>query len=212
MAERVGRGSLTGKWKPRLGGANIRGGIMLERDVPGNTTLWLTGWTKAIPGGEVVWVLVEIADKYREAAPDADRRSAPTARSATGEAHCTLRCDRVSGDAIDTEAVGSRQPFAPLRRRAHAPSSQAAPPGNALFPHLVTRNANRRAHSQGALEPGRPSRSRSTPVCHRCPYQHGLGRYGVTRNGASCGSIRLEPAMAIPDLDPACAHGGAGRG
>lgn len=95
---------------------------MLERDVPGNTTLWLTGWTKAIPGGEVVWVLVEIADKYREAAPDADRRSAPTARSATGEAHCTLRCDRVSGDAIDTEAVGvaSRSPpSAAERMRLH---------------------------------------------------------------------------------------------
>lgn len=43
--------------------ANIRGGITIERDLPANTRLWLTGWTKAIPGGEVVSLLVEIANK-----------------------------------------------------------------------------------------------------------------------------------------------------
>jgi hypothetical protein len=61
---RVGRGSLTGRWKPRPGsGPNIRGGITIERDLPANTRLWLTGWTKAIPGGEIVSLLVEIAEK-----------------------------------------------------------------------------------------------------------------------------------------------------
>src|ERR1700675_1846399 len=51
-AARVGRGSLTGRWKPRLGAcSNIRGGITIERDLPANTRLWLTGWTKTIPGG-----------------------------------------------------------------------------------------------------------------------------------------------------------------
>jgi hypothetical protein len=64
MAERVGRGSLTGTWKPRQGSCpNIRGGITIERDLPANTRLWLTGWTKTIPGGEVVALLVEIANK-----------------------------------------------------------------------------------------------------------------------------------------------------
>jgi hypothetical protein len=43
--------------------ANIRGGITIERDLPANTRLWLTGWTETIPGGEVVSLLVEIADK-----------------------------------------------------------------------------------------------------------------------------------------------------
>ena len=55
MAERVGRGTLTGTWKPRQGFCpNIRGGITIERDLPANTKLWLTGWTKTVPGGEVV--------------------------------------------------------------------------------------------------------------------------------------------------------------
>jgi hypothetical protein len=64
MAERIGRGTLTGRWIPRLGSSpNIRGGITIERDLPANTRLWLTGWTMAIPGGEVVSLLVEIADK-----------------------------------------------------------------------------------------------------------------------------------------------------
>jgi hypothetical protein len=64
MAERVGRGLLTGRWKPRPANCpNIRGGITIERDLPANTRLWLTGWTKSIPGGEVVSLLVEIADK-----------------------------------------------------------------------------------------------------------------------------------------------------
>ena len=59
---RVGRGSLTGRWEPRPGGRpNIRGGITIERDLPANTRLWLTGWTKSIAGGELVSVLVEIA-------------------------------------------------------------------------------------------------------------------------------------------------------
>ena len=63
-AERVGRGSLTGRWKPRPGACpNIRGGITIERDLPANTRLWLTGWTTTIPGGEVVSLLVEIANK-----------------------------------------------------------------------------------------------------------------------------------------------------
>jgi hypothetical protein len=43
--------------------ANIRGRITIERDLPANTRLWLTGWTKTIPGGEVVSLLVEIANK-----------------------------------------------------------------------------------------------------------------------------------------------------
>ena len=35
MAERVGRGSLTGRWEPRPGACpNIRGGITIERDLP----------------------------------------------------------------------------------------------------------------------------------------------------------------------------------
>ena len=63
MAEYVGRGSLTGRWKPRPGGPNIRGGITLERDVPANSTLWLTGWTKTIAGGQFVSVLVEVAEE-----------------------------------------------------------------------------------------------------------------------------------------------------
>ena len=62
MAERVGRGSLTGRWEPRPGAhLNIRGGISIERDLPAGTKLWFTGWTKAISGREVVSVLVEIA-------------------------------------------------------------------------------------------------------------------------------------------------------
>ena len=61
---RVGRGSLTGRWEPRPGGRpNIRGGITIERDLPANTRLWLTGWTKTIAGGELVSIMVEIADE-----------------------------------------------------------------------------------------------------------------------------------------------------
>jgi hypothetical protein len=61
---RVGQGSLTGRWKPRPGASpNIRGGITIERDLPANTRLWLTGWTKTIAGGEFVSLRVEIADK-----------------------------------------------------------------------------------------------------------------------------------------------------
>jgi hypothetical protein len=64
FATRVGRGSLTGRWKPRPGSCpNIRGGITIERDFPANTRLWLTGWTKTIPGGQFVSLLVDIADK-----------------------------------------------------------------------------------------------------------------------------------------------------
>jgi hypothetical protein len=64
VAERVGRGSLTGRWQPRPEAClNIRGGITIERDLPANTKLWLTGWTKTISGGEYVSLLVEIADK-----------------------------------------------------------------------------------------------------------------------------------------------------
>ena len=64
MAERVGKGSLTGRWKPRPGACpNIRGRLTIDRDLPANTRLWLTGWTKAIPGGVVASLLVEIANK-----------------------------------------------------------------------------------------------------------------------------------------------------
>jgi hypothetical protein len=63
MAERVGQGTLTGRWKSRPRDyPNIRGGITIERDLPANTRLWLTGWTNTIAGGELVSVLVEIAD------------------------------------------------------------------------------------------------------------------------------------------------------
>jgi hypothetical protein len=63
MGERVGQGTLTGRWEPRPGACpNIRGGITIERDLPAKTELWLTGWTKTIGGGEFVSVLVEIAD------------------------------------------------------------------------------------------------------------------------------------------------------
>jgi len=64
MVERVGRGSLTGRWEPRAGACpNILGGITLERALPAKTKLWLTGWTKAIGGGEFVSLKVEIADE-----------------------------------------------------------------------------------------------------------------------------------------------------
>ena len=64
FATRVGRGTLTGRWKPRPGSCpNIRGGITIARDLPANTRLWLTGWTKTISGGDYVSLLVEIADK-----------------------------------------------------------------------------------------------------------------------------------------------------
>jgi hypothetical protein len=64
MAERVGKGSLSGRWQARPRACpNIRGGITIERDLPANTRLWLTGWTKTIPGGDVVSLLVEIANK-----------------------------------------------------------------------------------------------------------------------------------------------------
>ena len=47
---RVGRGSLTGRWEPRpRGRPNIRGGITIERDLPANTRLLLTGWTSRSP-------------------------------------------------------------------------------------------------------------------------------------------------------------------
>ena len=61
---RVGKGSLTGRWEPRLGGCpNIRGGITIDRNLRAGTKLWLTGWTETIAGGEVVSLLVEIAGK-----------------------------------------------------------------------------------------------------------------------------------------------------
>ncbi len=61
---RVGRGSLTGRWEARPGTCpNIRGGITIERDLRAGTKLWLTGRTKPIAGGEYVSLLVEIADK-----------------------------------------------------------------------------------------------------------------------------------------------------
>ena len=61
---RVGRGTLSGQWQPWPGACpNIRGGITIERDLPASTRLWLTGWTKMIAGGEIVSLLVEIANK-----------------------------------------------------------------------------------------------------------------------------------------------------
>ena len=42
---------------------NRRGGLKIERDLPANTRLWLTGWTRKIMGGEVVSLLVEIAEQ-----------------------------------------------------------------------------------------------------------------------------------------------------
>jgi hypothetical protein len=64
MPERIGRGSLTARWEARPGACpNIRGGITIERDLPAKTKLWLTGWTKTIAGGEIVSVLVEIAEE-----------------------------------------------------------------------------------------------------------------------------------------------------
>ena len=64
IGERIGRGSLTGRWEPRPGAChNIRGGITLERALPAETKLWLTGWTKTIAGGQFVSLLVEIADE-----------------------------------------------------------------------------------------------------------------------------------------------------
>jgi hypothetical protein len=36
---------------------------MVERDIPANTRLWLTAWTKTIAGGQFVSVLVEIAEE-----------------------------------------------------------------------------------------------------------------------------------------------------
>jgi hypothetical protein len=52
------------RWSPRGDGApNLTGAVTIERALPANTRLWLTGWTKTIPGGEVVSLLVEIADK-----------------------------------------------------------------------------------------------------------------------------------------------------
>jgi hypothetical protein len=64
MVVRVGRGSLTGRWEPWPGGCpNIRGGITIECDLPAETKLWLSGWSKAIAGGTLVSVVVEIADE-----------------------------------------------------------------------------------------------------------------------------------------------------
>lgn len=106
MAERVGRGSLTGRWEPRPGACpNIRGGITIQRDLSAGTRLWLVGWTKTIAGGEFVSLLVEIAHNFREA-EDADPRCAPTAQCATGDTNCTLRRDRVLEDGMTTEAEG----------------------------------------------------------------------------------------------------------
>ena len=64
MVERVGRGSLTGRWESQPGACpNIRGGITLERALPAKTKLWLTGWNKRIAGGQFVSLVVEIADE-----------------------------------------------------------------------------------------------------------------------------------------------------
>jgi hypothetical protein len=50
---------------------NIRGGITIERDLPAETKLWLTGWTETIGGGELVSVLVERPNASRARAPAA---------------------------------------------------------------------------------------------------------------------------------------------
>ena len=60
--DRIGRGSLTGRWEPRPGACpNIRGGITINRALRAGTKRWLAGWTKPIAGGELVTILVEIA-------------------------------------------------------------------------------------------------------------------------------------------------------
>lgn len=62
-AHRVGRGSLSGRWSPRGDGApNLAGAVTIERALPASAKLWLTGWTKIIPGDEFVSLFVEIAD------------------------------------------------------------------------------------------------------------------------------------------------------
>jgi hypothetical protein len=64
MADRAGRGSLTGRWSARADQRpNLTGAITLERDLPAKTRLWLTGWTKTIAGGQAVVLLVEIAEE-----------------------------------------------------------------------------------------------------------------------------------------------------
>ena len=64
MTERIGQVTLTGRWEPRPGAQpNMRGGITLERALPVETRLWLTGWTKRIGGAEFVSLLVEIANE-----------------------------------------------------------------------------------------------------------------------------------------------------
>ncbi len=54
---------MSGRWKPRQRAPNIRGWITIGRDLPVNTKLWLTGWTRKITGGEIVSLLVEIAEE-----------------------------------------------------------------------------------------------------------------------------------------------------
>ena len=64
QAQRVGRGSQSGRWSPRGDGApNLTGSVTIERALPASRKIWLTGWTKTIPGGEFVSLFVEIADK-----------------------------------------------------------------------------------------------------------------------------------------------------
>jgi hypothetical protein len=47
----------------------IRGWITIDRDLTAGTKLWLTDWTKMIVGGEIVSLIVEIADEVGRANP-----------------------------------------------------------------------------------------------------------------------------------------------
>jgi hypothetical protein len=66
MAERAGRGSLTGSMPARADRLpNFRGAITIERDLPAGTMLCLAGWTKPVctDGPEFISLSVELANK-----------------------------------------------------------------------------------------------------------------------------------------------------
>ena len=62
MAERAAGGPQGGCWSPHGDGA-LKSSRRHHTRAQLNTRLWLTGWTKTISGGEVVSLLVEIANK-----------------------------------------------------------------------------------------------------------------------------------------------------
>jgi hypothetical protein len=112
MTERIGKGSMTGRWQPRPGACpNIRGGITIERDLRAGTKLWLTGWTKTITGGELVSLVVEIADndgrphqmiRSPSLAPAAKRMRVFRRRRRLRRLLVKLEIDRVEVDALVT--------------------------------------------------------------------------------------------------------------